>query len=175
MFAHMPTTAMLSSGALGSRKELCQKVMMPQHYTSVSFGRLLAWAGRRLRLKAAHFKSALHAIVGNSGIILATNLMQEQVSGRIYMHLYRRRDQGYGVEVTCLGALFGGPGPVARVAAHHTLYLYLQVLHLCAVRIGDEHRHQSTSGLNSVEKLVAAPPFLGVLALLVTSTDDLST
>lgn len=84
MFAHMPTTAMLTSRVLEDREELLQKVLLPKHYTSVSFGRLLALAGRQLRLKTAHFQSALQAIASKSGLILASNLQQEQVSHRTH-------------------------------------------------------------------------------------------
>lgn len=49
------------------------------HYTSVSFIRLLALAGRRLRLTAAHFRAVLNALMNDSGMMLASNLSQEQV------------------------------------------------------------------------------------------------
>lgn len=85
MFAHMPTTAMLSSGRLRQAMAgTVQSMAIPKYYTSVSFGRLLALAGRRLRLKTAHFRAALHAITNGSGLILATNLMQEQVSSAYF-------------------------------------------------------------------------------------------
>ena len=83
MFAHMPTTAMFFSGILGDRKAPIRNVILPKYYTSGSFGRLLISAGRQLRLKPAHFRSALHAIMSNSGLVLAPNLVQEQVSHRI--------------------------------------------------------------------------------------------
>lgn len=82
MFDHMPTsamlTSMLSADAL-SADEAVRRVTMMKHYTSVSFGRLLVSAGRRLRLSEAHFEAAREAIVRNSGLILASNLQQEQV------------------------------------------------------------------------------------------------
>ena len=59
---------------------LIHNMTMPNQYTPVSFGRLLAVAGRQLRLKTAHFQAALFAIINGSGLILAPNLMQEQVS-----------------------------------------------------------------------------------------------
>lgn len=83
MLAHMPSTAMFFSGLLGNSKMLLKDALLPKHYTSASFGRLLILAGRQLRLKPAHFRSALHAVMDNSGIVLAPNLVQEQVSHRI--------------------------------------------------------------------------------------------
>ncbi|CAM9211239.1 unnamed protein product, partial [Laminaria digitata] len=80
MFAHMPTTAVFSSGVLPNRNTLLLNQMEPKYYTSMSFGRLLALAGGQLRLKTAHFQAALHAIRDNSGVLLAPNLMQEQAA-----------------------------------------------------------------------------------------------
>ena len=80
MFEHMPTFAMLASGQYKrSTAEVLRSMKTLNHYTTVSFGRLLVSAGRRLRLSEAHFEAALQAIC-NSGLILAPNLQQEQVS-----------------------------------------------------------------------------------------------
>lgn len=50
------------------------------HYTSVSFIRLLTLAARRLRLTSTHYRAVLHALMNDSGMMLASNLSQEQVS-----------------------------------------------------------------------------------------------
>lgn len=50
------------------------------HYTSISFMRLLTVAARRLRLTSTHFRAVLNALMKDSGMLLASNLSQEQVS-----------------------------------------------------------------------------------------------
>lgn len=68
------------AGATGmSNEELITMLKSPNHYTSVSFVRLLALAGRRLRLCPAHFKTVLDSIMDDSGMIMASNWSQEQV------------------------------------------------------------------------------------------------
>lgn len=62
-----------------SKAERIAMMTTPNHYTSVSFVRLLALAGRRLRLTAAHFRAVLNAMMDDSGMIMASNLCQEQV------------------------------------------------------------------------------------------------
>ncbi|CAM9397242.1 unnamed protein product, partial [Hapterophycus canaliculatus] len=49
------------------------------HYTSISFIRLIALAGRRLRLSAEHFRAVLKTIRNDGSMLLAFNLSQEQV------------------------------------------------------------------------------------------------
>lgn len=78
MFEHMPTSDMLIFKR--SAAEGCCHLQMLKHYTSVCFGRLLALAGKNLRLSETHFAVALEATVNDSGLILAPNLQQEQVS-----------------------------------------------------------------------------------------------
>lgn len=51
----------------------------PNHYTSASFVRLIALAGRRLRLSADHFRAVLSALMNDTSMMLASNLSQEQV------------------------------------------------------------------------------------------------
>lgn len=77
----MPTMAIMASmqSTLPAGGFLCTLTMLKQ-FTSVSFGRLLVLAGRKMRLSEAHYEAALHAIHRNSDIILATNLRPEQVS-----------------------------------------------------------------------------------------------
>lgn len=67
---------------LGSRgrEESIRALTTPMHYTSMSFIRLLALAGRQLRLDTRHFEAALKAMIVGSGLIMASNMMQEQVS-----------------------------------------------------------------------------------------------
>lgn len=87
MFEHMPKSGMLAAAMQGKLSlpadECLRSVVMLKHYTSVSFGRLLVLAGRKLRLSEAHFEAALEAIISNSGLMLAPNLQQEQVSCRL--------------------------------------------------------------------------------------------
>lgn len=81
MFQHMPKVAMFSSMQFKiSTDEALRAATMGNHYTSVSFGRLSASAGRNLRLSEAHFEAALEATIKKSGLILAPNLQQEQFS-----------------------------------------------------------------------------------------------
>lgn len=84
MFEHMPNATMLAESFRGGSNlpvdYALRSVKMPKHYTSVSFARLLVSAGRKLRLSESHFEAALEAIIGNSGLILAPNLQQDQVS-----------------------------------------------------------------------------------------------
>ncbi|CAB1098062.1 unnamed protein product [Ectocarpus sp. CCAP 1310/34] len=81
MFGHMPKTSMLASRKFHlPANEALRSATLLKYYTSVSFGRLLSLAGRRLRLRVAHFDSVLGAIIDNSGLILAPNLMQEQMA-----------------------------------------------------------------------------------------------
>lgn len=76
----MPKTSMFASRKFDlPANEALRSTTMPKYYTSVSFGRLLSLAGRRLRLRVAHFDSVLGAIIDNSGLVLAPNLQQEQV------------------------------------------------------------------------------------------------
>lgn len=94
MFAHMPTSSMvrsMMSETLGNAA--LRSVQMVKHYTSVSFARLLGSARRTLRVSAAHFEAALEAIIRNSGLILAPNLQQEQVSATIPTPAIRLRKQ----------------------------------------------------------------------------------
>ena len=83
MFGHMPKAGMLAATMRGQLKlpvdEALRSVTMLKHYTSVSFGRLLVSAGRKLRLGDTHFEAALEAIISKSGLMLAPNLQQEQV------------------------------------------------------------------------------------------------
>ncbi|CAN0497411.1 unnamed protein product, partial [Ectocarpus sp. 8 AP-2014] len=67
---------------LGSRgrEESIRALTTPMHYTSVSFIRLLALAGRQLRLDTRHFEAALKAMIVGSGLIMASNMMQEQMA-----------------------------------------------------------------------------------------------
>ena len=91
MFEHMPKTAMwktMKSGMPGMPvNQALRFTTMTKHYTSVSFGRLLALAGRQLRLNADHFEAARDAVIDNSGLILAPNLQQEQARSQ---HVSRR-------------------------------------------------------------------------------------
>ncbi|CBN79557.1 conserved unknown protein [Ectocarpus siliculosus] len=81
MFGHMPKTSMTATRKFDRpANEVLRSATMPKYYTSVSFGRLLSLAGRRLRLRVAHFHSVLGAIINNSGLILAPNLQQEQIA-----------------------------------------------------------------------------------------------
>ncbi|CAM9233644.1 unnamed protein product [Ectocarpus fasciculatus] len=81
MFGHMPKTSMLESRKFDLPvTEALRSTTMPKYYTSVSFGRLVSLAGRRLRLSVDHFDSVLNAMIDNSGLILAPNLMQEQMA-----------------------------------------------------------------------------------------------
>ncbi|CAM9230359.1 unnamed protein product [Scytosiphon promiscuus] len=68
------------------------------HYTSVSFIRLIALAGRRIRLRAAHFRAVLNALMNDSSMILASNLSQEQMALFHALDLARMRrcDMGSG-------------------------------------------------------------------------------
>lgn len=50
------------------------------HYVSVSFIRLLTSAARRLRLTSTHYRAVLHSLMNDSGMMLASNISQEQVS-----------------------------------------------------------------------------------------------
>lgn len=63
-----------------SKAEWEASLTMANHYTSVSFVRLVALAGRRLRLTQAHFRAVLNALMNDSGMLMASNLCQEQVS-----------------------------------------------------------------------------------------------
>lgn len=73
------------AGATGlSKEEMITVFTAPNHYTSVSFVRLLILAGRRLRLSPTHFKAVLDVIMNDSGMILASNFSQEQV-GKSYV------------------------------------------------------------------------------------------
>ncbi|CAN0267812.1 unnamed protein product, partial [Ectocarpus sp. 12 AP-2014] len=67
---------------LGSRgrEESIRALTTPMHYTSASFIRLLALAGRQLRLDTRHFEAALKAMIVGSGLIMASNMMQEQMA-----------------------------------------------------------------------------------------------
>ncbi len=68
------------AGHAGMAKEdIVSMLTTANHYTSVSFIRLVALASRRLRLSPAHFRAVLQALMHQSGMILTTNLSQEQV------------------------------------------------------------------------------------------------
>lgn len=76
------------AGPLGvPREELISMLTTPNHYTSVSFIRLVALASRRLRLSPAHFRAVLQALMHDSGMMLATNLSQEQVGQLVATNL----------------------------------------------------------------------------------------
>lgn len=59
--------------------EAKRSLTMPHYYTSVAFGRILSLARRQLRLSPTHFEAVLHAIIHDSGLVLAPNLKHEQV------------------------------------------------------------------------------------------------
>eukprot|EP00752_Nemacystus_decipiens_P011512 g10222.t1 len=84
MFEHIPSSEMmapvLSKRSIGHQRALLRSMITVNHYTSVTFGRLLVLAGRKLRLDEAHFEAALRAVVHSSGLILAPNLNLEQVA-----------------------------------------------------------------------------------------------
>lgn len=90
MMSHIPTLATIASGpiAMSNSRDMRRAFSTPNQYTPASFGRLLALASRRLRLGTAHFEEALHATVRRSGLILASNLAQEQVSFTISNDLF---------------------------------------------------------------------------------------
>lgn len=68
------------AGPFGMTREMIiSMATTANHYTSVSFIRLLVGAGRRLRLSATHYRAVLYALMNNSGMMLASNLSQEQV------------------------------------------------------------------------------------------------
>lgn len=79
MFDHMPKSAMLASMRF-EQPWAVRSCTIPHHYTSVSFGRLLSLSRRQLHLSVTHFEAVLHAIIRNSGLMLAPNLQQEQVT-----------------------------------------------------------------------------------------------
>lgn len=86
MFEHMPKMDMwnaIRSGMQGMEampvNQALRMATMIKHYTSVSFGRLLALARRQLRLNEMHFEAARDAVINKSGLVLASNLQQEQV------------------------------------------------------------------------------------------------
>eukprot|EP00752_Nemacystus_decipiens_P005603 g5071.t1 len=69
------------AGDMGlSKDEWVAKLTMANHYTSVSFVRLVALAGRRLRLSEAHFRAVLDGLMNDSGMLMASNLCQEQMA-----------------------------------------------------------------------------------------------
>ncbi|CAM9120819.1 unnamed protein product [Ectocarpus sp. 6 AP-2014] len=74
MFSHMPNKSMFGL----DDKQLLLSAATNKYYTSVSFARVLALAGRRLRLGSAHFEAARVSIFESSGLVLALNLRQEQ-------------------------------------------------------------------------------------------------
>ncbi|CAM9183760.1 unnamed protein product [Ectocarpus fasciculatus] len=76
MFSHMPNKALPMFGL--DKKQLLLSVATNNYYTSVSFARVLALAGRRLRLGPAHFEAARVSVFESSGLVLALNLRQEQ-------------------------------------------------------------------------------------------------
>lgn len=75
MFSHMPNMSMFGL----DDKQLLLSAATNKYYTSVSFARVLALAGRRLRLGSAHFEASRVSIFESSGLVLALNLRQEQV------------------------------------------------------------------------------------------------
>lgn len=94
MFEHMPKSGMLASMNFTLPvNQAIRSVMLPHHYTSVSFGRLLSLARRQLRLSVTHFEAVYDAITDNSGLVLAPNLQQEQVKcdfmGELLVHYYK--------------------------------------------------------------------------------------
>lgn len=78
MFAHMPSYEENIFRSLDSREKIA-RFFAPKYYTSLGFARLVAMAGRRLRLGSSHYKAVVRAIRGGSRLILAPNLQQEQV------------------------------------------------------------------------------------------------
>lgn len=81
MLAHVPTEQDVSclGRRSGTEEEKLFDESTPKHYTSASFGRLLALAGRRLRLKEEHFDAVLRAMASESGIHSPFVLLKEQV------------------------------------------------------------------------------------------------
>lgn len=82
MFSHALSIASLFKRA--NNRAFCSI----NHHSSASFGRVLAFASRRLCLGTMHFEAALDAVRSDSGLILATNLQQEQVS--YHAHVLRQ-------------------------------------------------------------------------------------
>ncbi|CAM9120897.1 unnamed protein product [Ectocarpus sp. 6 AP-2014] len=87
------------AGPFGMTREMIiSMATTANHYTSVSFIRLLVGASRRLRLSATHYRAVLHALMNNSGMMLASNLSQEQMALFHALDLARMRpcDLGSG-------------------------------------------------------------------------------
>lgn len=82
MFIHMSTMAILGLMTGPTQWNLVGAMINPNHYTSASFARLVAVAGRRLNLDEAHFEAALDSAITDSGLLLAPNLWQEKVSSQ---------------------------------------------------------------------------------------------
>ena len=80
MFDHMPKsmTGFETSATTGRRAA----VTAFNHYTSASFGRILALARQRLNLTVDHFEAVRDTIIADSGLVLAPKLKQEQVRHR---------------------------------------------------------------------------------------------
>ncbi|CAM9255485.1 unnamed protein product, partial [Ectocarpus sp. 4 AP-2014] len=74
VFSHMSNMSMFRL----DDKQLLLSAATNKNYTSVSFARVLALAGRRLRLGCAHFEAAQVSIFESSGLVLTLNLRQEQ-------------------------------------------------------------------------------------------------
>ncbi|CAM9115690.1 unnamed protein product, partial [Ectocarpus sp. 13 AM-2016] len=74
VFFHMPNMSIFGI----DDKQLLLSAATNKYYTSVSFARVLALFGRRLRLGAANFEAARVSIFESSGLVLALNLRQEQ-------------------------------------------------------------------------------------------------
>lgn len=66
-------------------EEMMAALAKPRHYTPLSFARLVAAAGRQLRLGLDHHVAALDATIERSGFILASNFQQEQVKDRVHL------------------------------------------------------------------------------------------
>lgn len=79
MFEYMLLVQQSAMGGKTAQDALMAAMTAPKHYTPLSFARLLAVAGRRLRLSPVHFKAAINATICQSGLMMASNFQQEQV------------------------------------------------------------------------------------------------
>lgn len=85
MFCHLPTMADMMTKPSFSVEDLAAS-LMPKNYIPASFARLLGLAGRQMRLSTTHFKTALDAVVSQSGLLLASHRRRETVSNDAYTH-----------------------------------------------------------------------------------------